>query len=100
MDNATKSNLADRNIWVRLLYMLFYAITYAVAETILTLLVIFQFIAALVTGRVNDALLRFGANLSAYIFEVLQFVTFNDEKLPFPFSDSLHPPVVGRRVKT
>ena len=87
MDPDTKERMSDRTIWARGLYALFFVIAYSVAETILWLLAIFQFIAALVTGHVNDALLRFGANLSHFIFQILQFVTFNDETLPFPFSD-------------
>lgn len=87
MDPETKERISDRTIWARGLYALFFVIAYSVAETILWLLAIFQFIAALVTGHVNDALLRFGANLSHFIFQILQFVSFNDETLPFPFSD-------------
>jgi len=87
MDQATKDNLVDRNIWSRGLYMLFFMLAYTVAETLLGLLVVFQFIAALVTRKVNDPLHKFAANLSAYIYQILQFETFNSELRPFPFSD-------------
>ena len=87
MEIATKERLTDRTIWVRLLYTIIFAIAYAVAETIVVLVAIFQFLSAVVTGNVNEAALRFGANLSAYVYHILQFVTFNDEALPFPFSD-------------
>ncbi len=87
MDQATKDRITDRSIWVRALYAVFFSITYTLAKTIIMLIVIFQFIAALITGSVNDALLRLGTNLSTYVYQVLQFLTFNDETLPFPFSD-------------
>lgn len=87
MDPLTKERLSDRSIWVRGLYALFFGLAYTVSETVLTLVIIFQFLAALITGRVNDALLRFGANLTQYVYQILQFVTFNNETLPFPFSD-------------
>jgi len=87
MQEDTKRHLADRNIWVRGLYMLFYALAYAVAEALATLLVLFQFIHTLFTGRVNEQLQQFGANLAAYLYEILQYVTFNSEFQPFPFSD-------------
>ena len=87
MDQTTKDNLADRNIWSRALFMLFFVLAYTVAETILTLLVIFQFIAALVTRHVNEPLQRFGTNLSSYVYQILQFQTFNSETRPYPFSD-------------
>lgn len=87
MNQSTKDNLVDRGIWSRGLYMLFFLLAYTIAETLLGLLVVFQFIAALVTRRVNDPLQRFGANLSAYIYQILQFESFNSESRPFPFSD-------------
>lgn len=87
MDQTTKDRLTDRNIWARVLYMLLFVIAYAVAEVLLTVVVVFQFIAALVTGRINESLHRFGANLSTYVYQILQFATFNDERLPYPFSD-------------
>lgn len=87
MEPMTKERLADRNIWVRALYALFCLIAYSIAETILTLIVIFQFFAALLTGKVHEATLKFSTNLTAYVYQILQFVTFNSETLPFPFSD-------------
>ena len=44
MQQDTKENLANRNIWARGLYMLFYGLAYAVAEAVATLVVVFQFI--------------------------------------------------------
>jgi hypothetical protein len=67
--------------------MLFFALAYTIAETILTLVAIFQFFAALFTGSVNVTVQRFGHNLSLYAYQILQFETFNDETLPFPFTD-------------
>lgn len=87
MDQATKDRMTDRGIWIRALYAVFFSITYTLAKTIIMLIVIFQFIAALISGSVNEALLRLGTNLSTYVYQVLQFLTFNDETLPFPFSD-------------
>ena len=87
MDQETKNRLADRNIWVRALYMVILVIAYSIGETLLVIISIFQFLSALVTGKVNDSLQTFGANLSAYLYDILQFATFNSEDLPFPFSD-------------
>lgn len=87
MQQSTTDNLSDRTIWVRGLYMLFFALAYTIAETILTLVAIFQFFAALFTGSVNVTVQRFGHNLSLYAYQILQFETFNDETLPFPFTD-------------
>ncbi len=87
MQQTTKDNLANRNIWARGLYMLFYVLAYAVAETILALVAIFQFIHTLFTGKVNEPLQAFSANLCAYIVQLLEYVTFNSEFQPFPFAE-------------
>ena len=87
MNEQTKTNLTDRGIWARGLYMIIFAIAYAVAETVATIVVIFQFLATLITGHVNAPMQRFGQNLARYIYQLLQFQTFNSEELAFPFSD-------------
>jgi hypothetical protein len=66
--------------------MLLFAIVYSIAEAIIVLLAIFQFVALLITGQVNELLLRFGKNLSVFMFDILEFQTFNSEIKPFPFS--------------
>ena len=87
MDQETKNRLADRSIWVRALYMIIMVIAYSIGETLLIIISVFQFLCALITGRVNESLHAFGANLSAYMYDILQFATFNSEYLPFPFND-------------
>ena len=86
MKENTRENLVRRDIWIRALYMLLFAIVYSVAEAIIVLLSIFQFVALLITGQVNELLLRFGKNLSVFMFDILEFQTFNSEIKPFPFS--------------
>ena len=87
MDDELKDRLTSRNLWTRALYMIFFAIAYSVARIVLTLLVIFQFITILFTGSGNRPLLKLGHNLATYIYQVIQFQTFNSEDKPFPFSD-------------
>ncbi len=87
MEEQLKDRLTSKDIWIRLLYMLFFTIAYAVSETIVTLVAIFQFFAILFTSHANESLLRLGNNLGIYIRQILQFVTFNTESRPFPFSD-------------
>ena len=86
MKENTRENLVRRDIWIRALYMLLFAIVYSVAEAIVVLLAIFQFVALLITGQVNELLIRFGKNLSVFMFDILEFQTFNSEIKPFPFS--------------
>ena len=75
MESTTKDNLTDRSKWVRILYMVFFAIAYAVAETVFWFVTLFQAIVVLITGRANEAALQFGHNLSVYIYQIVQFET-------------------------
>jgi len=67
--------------------MLLFGLLYNVAEIVTWAVVLFQFIAKLITGKTNDQLLLFGRSLSLYIYEIWRFLTFNSEKLPFPFAE-------------
>lgn len=87
MDEKTKSNLSDPSIWSRGLYMVLMAIAFGVTEALIAIVAIFQFLSALVTREVSKPLHEFGANLSAYAFQIAQFVTFQTEEKPFPFAD-------------
>jgi len=87
MDDAMRARLSDTSLWMRGLYMLLFVIAYNVAEVLLTVVVIFQFVATLITGQPNEPLQRFGRNLSTYFYQIINFLTFNDEVRPYPFAD-------------
>jgi len=88
MDNETlKSNLTSGEHWLRLLYMLLFAVILYVAAIVAGLVIVVQFLFALISGSANDNLKQFGGSLSRYIFQVLRFMTYNRDEKPFPFSD-------------
>ena len=71
----------------RILYMVFCAIAYSVAEFVIALIAIVQIVAVALSGDVNERMLRLGRNVGAYARQIFDFVTFNNETVPFPFSD-------------
>jgi len=87
MDEDIKKNLKDRSSWLRGLFIVLFVIFYNVAEIVLMAIVLVQFGFKIVTGELNDKLLSFSKTLSRYIYEVLQFITYESETMPFPFSD-------------
>lgn len=87
MDEQLKSNLTSSKHWMRLIYMVLFAIFLQVASVVMTVLVVVQFLFALITGSDNINLRKFGDSLSIYIFSVLQFLIYNSEEKPFPFAD-------------
>ena len=86
MSEEVRTNLKSKSVWLRGFFMLLFAVLYGVAEFILAVVAIFQFGAALITGKPNDNAVRFGNSLGQYIFQIAQYVTFNSEVKPFPFS--------------
>lgn len=46
-----------------------------------------QFLFSLFTGKANSALLELGSSLSKFIYQALEFLTYNTEEKPFPFAD-------------
>lgn len=83
---SVKEHFMDGKTWLRGLYMLLFVIAYNIAAMILVVLTIFQFLCALLTGGVNRRLLQLGKNLSRFINQVWDFLTFNTEIKPYPFS--------------
>ncbi len=74
-------------IWKRGLYMLLFAFLLGVAKFVTFAVVTLQFLLVLLNGSPNARLQLFGQSLSAYTYQVMMFLTFNDEAHPYPFSE-------------
>ena len=86
VDKQLKAVNPGRDIWMRALYMLLFMIIYSFTEMIIALVAIGQFLTVVFTGSKNDRLLIFGQNLSTFVYQIMQFFTFNSEEKPFPFA--------------
>ena len=80
-------HVKSRSTWVRLVFMLLFALIFYVAEIVLFAVAALQFLFMLFSGETNERLTRFGVNLARFIQQVAQFLTYNTEVMPFPFSD-------------
>ena len=86
-DNPEQTVQANEpSIWLRGLYMLLFLIVTRLTELVIGLVMLIQFILKAATGNTNSNLVTFGDQLSQYIYEIVQFQTFNTEDKPFPFS--------------
>ena len=85
MDEEFKENIKQQSTWMRGLYMLMFALFYSLAEVILFAIVIFQFILMLVTGKNNLRLQKLGQSIATYIYQIIQFLTFNSNYHAYPF---------------
>lgn len=92
-------HLAQTNTWKRILFMLMFAVIVGFVRILLWAIVLFQVAGVLITGESNPNAKHFGKSLSIYLYEILLFLTFNSEKMPFPFSDwgksENHPEISG-----
>lgn len=84
-ESEQKEQTSGPSIWQRALYMLLFAIIFHITEAVIGLVMVVQFILKAATGNTNDNLGRFGAQISHYLYEIVQFQTFNTEEKPFPF---------------
>lgn len=82
-----KQNLTSANQWVRLVYMVLFAVLLEIAGFVMLAVVIAQFLFNIVTGAANDNLRRLGDQLASYIYQTLQFLIYNTEDKPFPFAE-------------
>jgi len=85
-------NLKNIATWQRLLYMLIFAVIVEFVGVLLWLIVLIQIGCKLLTGQTNANLIGLGRLLSDYLYQILQFVTFSSDRLPFPFSNWHEPP--------
>ena len=87
MKEEIKQRLQKNETWQRGLYMLFFILIYGVTKFLITGVMLFQFVAIILTGKMNEQLLKFGQNLCTYIYEITIYLTFNSEHRPFPFNE-------------
>ena len=74
-----------RSLWLRALNMVLCVIFYGVAEAVLTVVVIVQFFMLLFTGSAQQGLLQLGSQLSLFNYQIVRYLTFNSDELPFPW---------------
>lgn len=84
---SLKTNITSGEHWLRLVYMLLFAVLLYVAGFVMGVIIVLQFLFALLSGSANKNLRDFGESLALYIYRVLQFLTYGREEKPFPFSD-------------
>jgi len=84
MSDDIKENVQQQSTWMRGLYILMFTIFYSVAEFVLFAVVVFQFLFKLFTGKTNPRLLLLGQKLATYIYQIVQFLTFNSNYKPYP----------------
>ena len=82
-----KENVSKGGKWLRLLYVVLFLFIYTWASGGLWLVAILQFLFNLFTNSPNSNLAKLGAGYRVYMVQIINFVTYQEQDKPFPFSD-------------
>lgn len=87
MNETSEVPVNKRNIWMRGLFMLLMALALHVSGTVLFIISFIQFVIMLLNDAPNERLVKFGRSLARYFQQVVNFLAFATEEMPFPFND-------------
>jgi hypothetical protein len=76
----------NKDKWLRGFYMAVLLICGWIAAWLVVVVTVFQFLSNIFTDKSNEHILRFSRSLIRYITQIVQYVTYNAEEKPFPFS--------------
>jgi hypothetical protein len=97
-EQNTKEQVPDisrKQIFIRLLYTILFLLIFGIVELIVHLIVFFQFIYFFITQKPNEPVRQFSNKISMFGYRILRYVTLNESRRPFPFTDfpsELEPP--------
>ena len=87
MNEINKDELLDIKKWQRLFFMVIYGAAINFVVSILIILVAIQFIFYLFTSKTNNQLQSANNWLQGFFNDALNFLSFNTDSKPWPFSD-------------
>ncbi len=86
MNAPVTENQVGTNPFKRLLFMALCFALFGLVRLMLWVVVLFQFLAHLLTGRVTGVGVRWGEALAAWIYKMMLFMSYSTERMPFPFT--------------
>ena len=81
-----KENVTNVDVWLRGLFIVIFGIIFYFVYGLIWLIVIFQFLMRVITGNLNQNIYNLSESLSLYAFQILNYITFQSEERPYPFS--------------
>lgn len=87
MANESNHNLANPDVWIRLLYMILFWFLLVLARFAVGLLAVLQCLLVLLTGAPNEHLRAMGGSIGVWTLQTMRFLTFSSDAKPFPFQD-------------
>ncbi len=84
-DEPIKTYEPAGNIWLRGLFMVIFAVFFGLAETVLFILALVQFLWMLFAKERNEGIADFGASVGKWLGHVAEFQTGATDEKPFPW---------------
>lgn len=72
---------------VRILYMLLFALVFWVVSWVLVVTALAQVLVRILSGRPGPELARFGQGLARYTAQVVEYLTFVTDRVPYPVGE-------------
>ena len=85
MADNTDITVNKPKIWVRGFFMLLMILLFQVTGTVVFIVMVIQFVLALINDEPNTRLVILGRSLALYLQQIANFLTFTSEEVPFPF---------------
>lgn len=82
-----KTAITSADFWLRLLYILLFALAWQITELLLVVVVVLQIGSQLLNGSYEPRLTGFGNSLSQYAWQIGRFATGATEQKPWPFME-------------
>jgi len=75
------------DLGVRILYMLLFAIVFWIVSWTLAVTAVAQLVVRVFSGRASVELTRFGGGLARYTSQIIEYLTFASERVPYPIGE-------------
>ena len=82
-----QDNISRPETWLRLIYMLLFALIFWVCKLVLLVLAVIQFLSLLLSGEKNEELDSFANSFSQYLGQVTAYLSLASDDRPFPFGE-------------
>ena len=81
-----KSSFGDATVWMRGLYMLLLVLAFGVAQMLLCVTAIAQFLWLLFASEANSQIAQFGNSLSRWLADAARYLSCASDMKPFPWA--------------
>ncbi len=88
-ENPQSPSITNGMIGIRFLYTILFFLIMGIVAAIQKIAILFQFVILFATKKPNEPVRNFCNQLSTYGYRLLRYITLNENKRPFPFSDYL-----------